>query len=183
MSTPLVILAEGHFGGTLALVAAIVCTALPFIYGITLWVAARRRGRDPKMGLVCAAVLAIGFGVGLVPYWLRASLGSNTSGVVTSSEIMSRSSQGTATVFTITLDDGRTLEETVDNEDHAKMTVGERVAVREVSAIDGFERLGDEATLSQGTLFGSLILWGLLAVATVALSRSADEERDHARDP
>jgi len=173
---PLTILAEDHFGGAFALGCAIACTLAPLLYAVPLWIVARRRGKSPKAGLISAAVLAVGFSLALVPYWLRFAVGDTTTGVVTGAEKLARSSQGSVTMFTITLDDGRAFDASVENEDRDLMREGQRVMVRQVPAIPGLEQLGDEATLNEATAIGSLIAWGLLAAVTIAFGRVDDED-------
>jgi hypothetical protein len=178
MSPPLEVLAEDHFGGVLALACAIVCTALPVVYiGCALAVRMLRSRSDPtydrsdtNLAMGVGAIVAIVFGIGLVPYWSRFLLGETSTGEVVGVEARRRSDSDVR-VFSIRLPDGRTLEERVENEHIASMTPGRRVLVRGVRGVPGLERLGGQATLSQGTAFGSFGVWGVLVPLSIALSR------------
>jgi hypothetical protein len=165
------VLAEDHFGGSLALWAAVASTILPLVYVIGLLVVGRRLGKKPTAGLVASGLLTLGFALALVPFWARHLVGQDEVGVVRGSETQSRR-PGSVTVYKIELDDGRILDESVEHEDDALMTVGQSVRVRAVRGMKGFERLGDRATLSEGTIFGSLIAWSLLALISIAFSRA-----------
>jgi hypothetical protein len=178
MANPIRILAEDHFGGMLALVCAVICTALPALYiGAVLAVRMLRSRADPSrdrtdsnLALGVGVVVAIGFGFGLVPYWARALFGETVTGEVSSVEERRRSDTDVS-IYTIRLADGRTLQESVENEDEGSMQTGRQVFVRVVRGVPGFERVGDEATLSQGTVIGSLIAWAVLVPLTIALGR------------
>jgi hypothetical protein len=175
---PIRVLAEDHFGGTLALLCATLCTALPLVYIGSVLAVRRLRSRrdatrdrsDSNLALGIGAAVAIVFAFGLVPYWARLLAGETLVGEVVGVEERRRSDSDVS-VYTIRATDGRTLEERVENEDAGLMTAGRKVFVRSVRGVPGFERLGDGATLSQGTAVGSLIGWGLLGSLTIALAR------------
>jgi hypothetical protein len=178
VTAPIRVLPEDHFGGTLALACAAVATLLPLLYiGAVLAVRVIRSRADPardrsdsNIALGVGAVAAIALAFGLVPFWARWLGGETLVGEVTSVEQRGRSDTDVH-VFTIRLPDGRTLEERVENEDLARMTTGARVFVRGVSSVPGLERLGDQATLSEGAAIGSLVVWGVLGALTIALGR------------
>jgi hypothetical protein len=166
----IIVLAEDQFGGARALWAAIVASALPLFYVVGLVVGSRVLGRSPRGGLTAAALLTVFFSFGLVPFWGRYLAGVDEVGVVRGFETKSRN-RVSARLYRIELADGRMLEEFVENEDQGRMVSGQRVRVRGVAGIDGFERLGDEATLGEGSIFGSLFAWGALAALTIAFAR------------
>jgi hypothetical protein len=178
VNQPLEVLAEDHFGGTLALTCAAICTALPLGYIVVAFVLRTLRGRtdpgpdrsDSNLAIGMGVFLAIAFGIALVPYWARFWMGETSTGEVVEIEERRRSG-GDVRVFSIRLPDGRAFEEHVENEDIAAMTPGRRVHVRGVRGVRGFERLGREATLSQGTVFGSLAAWGALIAISLAFGR------------
>lgn len=178
MTAPIRVLAEDHFGGSLAVICALVTTLLPFVYlGGVLVVrvvrsrADRARDRsDSNLALGVGAVAAIAFGIALVPFWARYAGGETLIGEVVSVE-QRRRSDTDVRVFSIRLPDGRTFEERVENEDIAKMSTGTRVFVRGVSGLPGLERLGDEATLGEGAAIGSVLVWAVLGCVTIALGR------------
>lgn len=174
---PIRILAEDHFGGSWALIAAIVCSVLPVLYvaGVLVtWALRARSGeayeaRSFRIVLGFVLVLATAFLLAIAPYWGRRVYGETLIGEVTDSERLSRRSGSYAMRYTITLPDGRKLRESVEPEQVELMTTGRSVYVRAIRGVRGFERLGDEATLGELGVTLSLVVWGFLVV--VGLSR------------